>query len=419
MNELCLQECLLLIEAQLGWGASKDWMNQDFQLLSDQIFEKTRVRLSITTLKRVWGKVNYTSAPSISTLNTLALFLGHENWSTFKQNHKPIPIPPVETKKVFRFSKSLAATLIIVLVVSTILLLTSGGKELPKQYSADKLEKITFSSRPVTLGLPNSVVFNYEFVDIEPDSCFIQQSWNDALTFEIDKNGQEASGIYYYPGYFRAKLIANDQILKEHDIHIRTNGWMGTLGDSEIPRYLYKEDIQQSGVLKLNDQLYEEVHAMDLDKAALLTYHFFDDFGKVSGDDFQFETRFRNTYKKSNGICQHTRILVHGKDGTLIIPFSIPGCISDLEIFMAGHAINGKSNDLSAFGTDIHNWQDLKCIVKGEQVQIYLNDQLIREFTAPYALGDIVGFKFRFMGAGEIDYVRLNGSEGLTFTEDF
>lgn len=418
MNELCLKECLLQIEAKLGWGASKDWLNQDFQLLSDSIFEETKVRLSITTLKRVWGKVNYDSAPSISTLNTLALFLGHENWSTFKQANKPAPQKP-EIKKSFLYSKPLAAVLLLILATSTLLLLATGNKATSEAYTAEELEKVRFSSQPITLGLPNSVVFNYDFGDIDPDSGFIQQSWNEALTFGIDPGGKEATGIYYYPGYFRAKLRANNQVLKEHDIHIRTDGWMATIGNGQIPRYLYKEDIAQAGALRLSQALFEEVHATEDERAPLLTYHFFDDFGTVPGTNFEFETRFRNTYKKSNGICQHTRILVHGKDGTLIIPFSIPGCISDLEIFMAGMSIDGKSNDLSAFGTDMHLWQELKCISKKGQVQLYLNQQLIYEFATTTAIGDIVGFKFQFSGAGEVDYVKLASNQGTAFEETF
>ncbi len=418
MNELCLQECLLLIEKKLGWGPSKDWLNQDFQLLSDRIFEETRIRLSITTLKRVWGKVSYNSAPSISTLNTLALFLGHENWSTFKQKNQTSVNAPV-TKKSFAYTRPLVALLLILLAASTVVVLASGSKDALDSYTQAELDKVQFSSHPIALGLPNSVVFNYDFADINPDSCFIQQSWNKALTFAIDKQGKEASGIYYYPGYFRAKLVANNQVLKEHDIHIRTNGWMGTMGAGDMPRYLYKEDLQQQGALKLSEAMFSEVHALETEEAPLLTYNFFDDFGRVSGTDFEFETRFRNTYRKSNGICQHTRILIHGKDGVLIMPFSIPGCISDLQVFMMGMTIDGKSNDLSAFGTDIHNWQDLKCISKDGQIQLYLNGELIREFTAPTTIGEVVGFKYRFMGAGEIDYVKLTGSNGIALEEDF
>ena len=417
MNEQ-LSECLRLIEEKLNWGASTDWVNQDFQLLSERIFEDTRVRLSVTTLKRVWGKVNYDSAPSISTLNTLAQFLGHENWSTFKQGTQRVPA------KVHRTSTKtnpkwvmVAIGLTAILLVFTLLALSK--KEATAFYPEEDKASVTFKSEPVTLGLPNSVVFNYDFGKLNPDSCFIQQSWDDRLTFAVDQQGTEATAIYYYPGYFKAKLIANDQIIKEHDIHIRTKGWMATLEHRGRPRYLFEDDISFDGSLRLNEAFIKETLAPELEEPPLLTYHYFDDLGQVSGDAFQFEARFRNTYPKSNGICQFTNVLIHGKNGVLILPFSIPGCISDLSIFMIGMSIDGKSNDLSAFGTDIHNWQDLRCEVKDGQVRIHLNEQLIREFEAPESLGELVGFKFRFVGSGEIDKVRLSNLNEVTLAEEF
>lgn len=421
MNETCLQECLVMIEKKLGWGSSDNWLNQDFQLLSDRIFEETRVRLSITTLKRIWGKVNYDSAPSISTLNTLALFLGHENWSTFRQKTQTIAGKPKEVPKkpAVGLSKALIVGVLVVLVISTAALLAFSDRNELTPFSDSDLEKVHFSSQPVTLGLPNSVVFNYDFADLDADYTAIQQSWNDQLTFEVDKAGREATGIYYYPGYFRAKLVADGQILKEHDIHIRTDGWMATLGSGEIPRYLYKSEIETDEVLKLSSETFEEVHAMEEKQAPLLSYHFFDDFGKVPGNDFRFETRFRNTYNKSNGICKGVNILIHGKNGVIILPFSIPGCISDLQIFAMGLSISGKTNDLSAFGTDVENWQEVSCLMKDDQVQISLNGQLIKEFTMPADMGDIVGLKYRFEGAGEVDYTRVYGPEGLALSEGF
>ena len=71
-------------EDQLGWGSSSEWTNQDFEKLGELIFEKTGVRLSASTLKRVWGKVKYESAPTLTTLNTLAQFSGYENWRNFR-----------------------------------------------------------------------------------------------------------------------------------------------------------------------------------------------------------------------------------------------------------------------------------------------------------------------------------------------
>ena len=80
-----LQHCCALIEQKLDWGSSEHWQNQDFDTLSTRIFDETQVVLSVSTLKRVWGKVKYDSLPSVTTLNTLAVFAGYENWRAFRQ----------------------------------------------------------------------------------------------------------------------------------------------------------------------------------------------------------------------------------------------------------------------------------------------------------------------------------------------
>lgn len=72
-----------LFEEKTGWGNSDLWRNQDFLELSDLIFGQTGTALSHVTLKRIWGKVRYESLPHTSTLNTLARFLGYQNWREF------------------------------------------------------------------------------------------------------------------------------------------------------------------------------------------------------------------------------------------------------------------------------------------------------------------------------------------------
>ena len=52
-------KCLSEIEAKLGWGDSNNWSNADFEELSLLIQAETGIKLSVTTLKRVWGKVKY------------------------------------------------------------------------------------------------------------------------------------------------------------------------------------------------------------------------------------------------------------------------------------------------------------------------------------------------------------------------
>ena len=55
----------------------------DFQLLIHQIWEKQHAVLSLSTIKRLWGYVASNGAPRLSTLNTLAQFLGFADWNAY------------------------------------------------------------------------------------------------------------------------------------------------------------------------------------------------------------------------------------------------------------------------------------------------------------------------------------------------
>jgi hypothetical protein len=86
MNETDLiRKCCAQIELDVQWGPSDRWTSQDFEHLSELMFQKTKIKLSISTLKRVWGKVTYTNLPSVSTLNALAIYNGYESWREFWQ----------------------------------------------------------------------------------------------------------------------------------------------------------------------------------------------------------------------------------------------------------------------------------------------------------------------------------------------
>lgn len=91
MNETDLiRKCCAQIEMDVQWGPSDRWTNQDFESLSEIMFQKTKIKLSISTLKRIWGKVNYTNLPSTITLNALAIYNGYGSWREFWQQHNAL-----------------------------------------------------------------------------------------------------------------------------------------------------------------------------------------------------------------------------------------------------------------------------------------------------------------------------------------
>ena len=83
-----LQLCIKLIEQKLKWRPADEWRNYEFTELSEKILDATGVNLSVTTLKRVFGKLKYDSLPSTVTLNALAAFLGYESWMDLKSKQQ-------------------------------------------------------------------------------------------------------------------------------------------------------------------------------------------------------------------------------------------------------------------------------------------------------------------------------------------
>ncbi|HUB60015.1 MAG TPA: hypothetical protein VL978_04910 [Puia sp.] len=91
-DESLIRQVKKMFEEKTGWGNSDTWTNQDFLQLSELIRDATGITLSHVTLKRVWGKVKYDSLPNTHTLNTLAQFLGYDNWRDLAARH-PITQP--------------------------------------------------------------------------------------------------------------------------------------------------------------------------------------------------------------------------------------------------------------------------------------------------------------------------------------
>ncbi len=396
-----VQKCLLEIEGKLGWGNSSAWHNDVFIELSETIHQHTQVLLSPTTLKRVWGRINYASAPSISTLNTLSQFAGYVNWRDFKNRAKATK-PNWLSKKIAENIGVIAGTAALMTLVFISLYSMTGRSNTSEIDTAD----LEFSSQPVTEGLPNSVVFDFNVSSVQSDSIFIQQYWDKTKTIKIQNQQQQATGIYYYPGYFRSKLLIDGNIIKEHDLFIKSNGWVGTIDYQPVPKYF------DGSELSVDTALLEEI-------ANNVTYigssfHFVKDFGDVSGDHLEIQSRVQNLYRDKWAVCQAFRIVVLGTEGALSIPFSIPGCVSDIWLMLNERFWSGKEHDLSVFGLDTSTPRNINITIKDKQIQISVDRKEIFQDAYQESIGDFVGIRYRFVGAGKVTELTVKDENGST-----
>ncbi len=418
-----LRHCRRMVEQKLGWSSLDEWRNYEFTELSDKILEVTGVQLSTTTLKRVFGKLRYDNLPSSATLNALAKYLGFENWMQFKANHGSVQTTPsvITSPVISPLKKQLIRKVLLIGALFTLVLITAFGfivfsenSTTGSRYTAG----IVFSSRPLAEGLPNSVVFNIDLKDIKSKNVIIQQSWDSTKTVKLQTGQKEATAQYYIPGYFRAKLIVDGKILREHDLFIRSNEWMATIDHEPIPTYLKKEELILNNGMTVSPGIINEIKGST--KPLTLTYHLVRPFDSLQSDNFTLETSYRNTWSEGPAVCKTSKLFILCTNGAFIIPFTIPGCASNINLKLGDKLWEGRSNDLSAFGRDPSQPLNLKLEVKNRKAKIFLDGKLIREEIYNNDAGAVVGLRYSFLGAGTVDHILLQNEKGIpVYKEDF
>ena len=422
-EESHIKKCLQLIEVRLNWGPHQSWANYDFEKLSSAIEEKTGVLLSITTLKRIWGKVKYNHSPTLTTLNALARFLEYEDWRSFTKsttiNEQQIPENKGEviteekiSKEKNKFKLVIPVSLAFLLLLFAISFLIFSTKKDAVSYKPGNAQYKFEADKIISEGVPNSVVFTYDASAAKTDSIFIVQTWNINRKTLVSKNNNKHSAIYFYPGFFRTKLIVGNTIVKTHDLQITSNGWLCLAENDLAPLYFKKED-------------YHKKDRIEIDKNTLKNYNlslnpippkirFFNqrDMGDLMNDNFAFETTLKNEFSGGSNPCQYVEVLIQCKDDIIIIPLAAKACAGAMYLYAAGKELKSKEADLSGFGADLNQWTTLRIETKDKKMNLFVNNVLATSFVFPNAPSGIVGVQYRFNGTGSVRNTWFENKDG-------
>ena len=403
-------------------GTSDGKLKQrDFEYLARLIEEKSKIRLSLSTLKRLW-KDDYTQEPHPATLDAVASLLEFDTWQTFKKQQAESRVEPTATGSK-RQRRSIywpiAAGLFAVLVLIVFLVLQGFNRSEKKLSLPDN---ITFKAdKTITSGVPNTVLFTYDVKDIKADSFFIQQSWNPLNKVGIDPTKSYLSSIYYTPGFHRAKLIVNDSIVKIARIHIKTDGWMPIVQynvSDNSPFYLDSRKMIVGGTMLTTLEALRAAN-VDASKKFFLRYYNIRDFDGVDSDNFSIETRFKHD---SIGIalCPLAELTILTEEHIYFIPVTSMGCVGDLEIKVGEVFKNSKDHNLSGLGTNIYQWQKLRIENNNKNASVFLNDTEAIRLHYNRDFGKIVGLIFSFNGLGSVDYINVKDVNGhVVYNDDF
>ena len=407
--------CRARIEQLLNWGDSGLWTNSDFELLSDKIFEKTTVRLSISTLKRIWGKVKYDNSPTAATLNALANFLDYASWRDFESEHnKSVASSNAEQAEAVAVSTAAKTprkigvrvpTMIAIVLASVVVIFLLVKGRSPHRFDPALAE---FQHREVTDDLPNSVVFDYDVSAYNADSAFIQQNWDPMRREKIPLDGKQHTSIYYQPGYFMAKLIVNDTIVKEDIVWIKTKGWKGILEmGNNTPIYLSDDNILFNDGMGFKSEILREKWESPIFTEKSATLQNVREFN-TDVNAFEFEALLRNTSTPEESVCRRVVVYLLTTEMAIIVPLTTKGCSSEIGLLTTNGWKSGKENDLSAFGCEFKDLEKLRIGIKDSVLNISLNDNVIFTEKQGRPNGKIVGIRVAFEGAGEMRYAKLN-----------
>jgi hypothetical protein len=393
------------IVEKMGWGPVAGWQGGDFRRLNQFIFDKTRVNISESTLRRVLGKADYPHLPSETTLNTLSMFLGYENWRDFKTKSA---LPSQAVPRLFPWQNVISLTAIVLLVLV-------AGVFYLHRHSDERAFNYAFSSRPVTRTIPNSVIFNYD-VGNTTKPVYVQQSWDRNTRVKVAATGHTLASVYYRPGFYQAKLIVGDRIVKQHPLLIPTDGWLGLIYQKPVPDYLRPDEFTKPGRLEIAPSVFT-AHHINLEPAPLRAELYnVGNFMPVGADKVEFSAQIRCDYTTGAGACgRAVAFLV-----TNAIPISIPvcarGCVAALDFANGTGLVSGKNTDLSGFGVDAGSWVNVSIKTSSGKLQLLVNNKVAYQAPLSPAGLKILGIAFGFYGGGEARHITLADDKKVVFS---
>lgn len=418
-NELYIERCKQIIEKKLEWGDSGLWRSKDFENLSSIIFDQTGISLSTSTLRRIWGHNSYAGHPNLTTLDTLAMFAGFNDWRSFQKSfsdEKGISTLSVPTRRpVFLESRKKGKVIAISSGILLVILLISIAVSLKptKDVFLDDA-RFVFKTKHMAGGIPNSVVFTYHIPQSVEDSVYIQQSWDSTRRVNVALFDSIHTSMYYEPGIHHAKLLVGDSVVKEETVMIRTDGWAGLIENRPIPIYLDSLAYMKGRYIDL-DPIIVKDHGIDM-RLSPKSVQFFNigNFEPVQITDLYFSTDLKHGYDEGASACQFSTVVLYtDQQNPIFIPVSQKGCISDLNLLMPDRLISGKKHNLSGFGTDISQWTNLSCEAKNGVFTFNINGETVYQVAITNERIKVVGIAYFFYGTGGFRNILLrNGRNG-------
>lgn len=395
-----------VIEHYYKIGPIEDWKNRDYQNLSFQIHQKTKVLISTNTLKRIFGKLktkeNY--LPQSATLEALESYVQ----SITEESSSPQVTPK---KKYWYMILSSVAILLIVLA-----LVFLRKEETPIE---ELVVDTSISVKKIEGKNTATVYFDIEGEAHKTED--IRLSFGEGGdTITLPKGRTTISHFYKYPGAFKPRLIHNEKVVRVFDkVLIPSDGWMALGssldGDKNFKTYPIADDMiqKEEGYWHMTVSDLEKC-GMDRNKLHLLRLYNYQQFN-VRADDFYLALRMKNVGFWPEVDCNNINVIIQCENGIIRQPFPKPGCSYWITSRYSEIRKSGKNHDMSAFCSDLSEWGTVEIQGVGKELTFIINKEEVYKQSYKRSLGEIIGIQIQFFGTGYIDSFELQAIDGTQY----
>jgi hypothetical protein len=390
-----------------GYRDLTSMTQRDFDHIGEQLKQKSGILISGTTIKRLaYGE--FSRLPQIATLNAIANYFDYKTWQDYKAGKFRNGSEKEPAKKVrhqFRLKYLMIPAALITLV---------GSYFFIQKATVKNADSASFSFRKNTSNdIPNSVVFSYNVDDVQADSFFIQQSWDENRRVRIYKNKYTVTDIYYEPGYHIAKLIANDSAIRTVDVSIPTDRWFFYSIDNVInytPEYIKTDSFVHHGGLSLTVEQLRK-NSIDVNKDKRYHYVYFPSQMNVPSDNFKFKTRIRMREVRPTP-CPYIEVELYCQRSFMLMRSTTKGCAHEALIQFGEQRMRGSDTDLLPISFDVTQWTDVEITVKNKVATVKLNDKEVFSTRFVTDTKYLAGLGFISNGLCEVDKAELVGLNG-------
>ena len=429
------------VENKLQWGNSEDWRHSDYKNLSEVIYNESKILLSTSTLKRVWGKIKYEGMPNATTLDALSMFIGFTNWLDFKNRADETFIENREKSKTIEKKYPQQAPAItlpikqITLFIGGAIVITGLIFILKSFTSIDNVQKVEIPenfvfevSKAPDAGIPQTVMIDIDISGFIVDSLYLVESSRKRKEY-LSKNQKRHPYFCALPGSQSVTLMFKDQVIKKLEFYVQTDGWQAVTSNKNkgsdkhwmvnLPTFLPASPIEDGSLTITKATLSK--HNVEVHDNLWTSFYNFTDLG-IDADNYSMTTRIKNSFEDGATTCQLAVCSIATEKGLHEVWLVAPGCSKFTHLlFGSGSMLDNKVVDLSGFEVDMNKWQDLAWKVKDKSVEVFLNGKEVYKAKYKTSLGKIKGLKYQFKGAGgKVDYLRLRDNEGkLLYQNEF